>query len=280
MTLQVAPPDVGTPQDSRASTESQAGWLVVAEQESRDLWTSGRGLILLFSFSILLSAVTYLTSTNQALNFLEQRESVNLVLQLAVAVGVLVTLVVSADGISGERERGTLESLLVTPVSRRSIIAGKLIAALTMWFATFLVTIPYVWVLARGVGILGQALTLGFCVGTLVAIGLGSIGLLISGVCNSNKTSVAASLFLMLILFAPTQLPSGLPQGWFFVVLRRANPVDSALAYISSILVNGHSWTQDLSYLITPLLTAIIAGGALVLAGPRLVRLMPGVNAG
>ena len=108
MTLSVAPPDVRTPQDSRATTEAGAGWLVVAEQESRDLWTSGRGLILLFLFSILLSAVTYLTSTNQALNFLEQRESVNLVLQLAVAVGVLVTLVVSADGISGERERGTL----------------------------------------------------------------------------------------------------------------------------------------------------------------------------
>jgi ABC-2 type transport system permease protein len=280
MTLQVAPPDVDTPQDSGVSTERRSGWLVVAEQESRDLWTSGRGLILLFLFSILLSAVTYLTSTNQALNFLEQRESVNLVLQLAVAVGVLVTLVVSADGISGERERGTLESLLITPVSRRAIIAGKLIAALTMWFATFLVTVPYVWVLARGVGILGEALALGFCVGTLVAVGLGSIGLLISGVCNSNKTSIAASIFLLLILFAPTQLPSGLPQGWFFEVLLRANPIASALAYISSMLVEGHSWTQDLSYLITPLLTAIIAGGALVLAGPRLVRLTPGVNAG
>jgi ABC-2 type transport system permease protein len=280
MTLQVAPPDVTAPQDLRATAKRQSGWLVVAEQESHDLWTSGRGLILLFFFSILLSAVTYLTSTNQALNFLEQRESVNLVLQLAVAVGVLVTLVVSADGISGERERGTLESLLVTPVSRRSIIAGKLIAALTMWFATFVVTIPYVWVLARGVGILGQALALGFFVGTLVALGLGSIGLLISGVCNSNKTSIAASIFLLLILFAPTQLPSGLPQGWFFEVLLRANPIASALAYISSMLVEGHSWAQDLSYLITPLLTAIIAGGALVLAGPRLVRLTPGVHAG
>jgi ABC-2 type transport system permease protein len=280
MTLQVAPPDVGTQQDSGATTQRRSGLLVVAEQESRDLWTSGRGLILLFLFSILLSAVTYLTSTNQALNFLEQRESVNLVLQLAVAVGVLVTLVVSADGISGERERGTLESLLITPVSRRSIIAGKLIAALTMWFATFLVTVPYVWVLARGVGILGEALALGFCIGTLVAVGLGSIGLLISGVCSSNKTSIAASIFLLLILFAPTQLPSGLPQGWFFEVLLRANPIASALAYISSMLVEGHGWTQDLSYLITPLLTAIIAGGALVLAGPRLVRLTPGVNAG
>ena len=280
MTLQVAPPEVGTSPDVMATAERRRGWLVVAEQESRDLWTSGRGLILLLLFSILLSAVTYLTSTNQALNFLEQRESVNLVLQLAVAVGVLVTLVVSADGISGERERGTLESLLVTPVSRRAIIAGKLIAALTMWFATFIVTIPYVWVLARGVGILGQAMTLGLFVGTLVAVGLGSVGLLISGVCNSNKTSIAASLFLLLILFAPTQLPSGLPQGWFFEVLLRANPVASALAYISSMLVEGHSWTEDLSYLITPLLTALIAGGALVFAGPRLLRLTPGVSAG
>jgi ABC-2 type transport system permease protein len=280
MTLQVAPPEVGTSPDVVATTERRRGWLVVAEQESRDLWTSGRGLILLLFFSILLSAVTYLTSTNQALNFLEQRESVSLVLQLAVAVGVLVTLVVSADGISGERERGTLESLLVTPVSRRAIIAGKLIAALTMWFATFIVTIPYVWVLARGVGILGQALALGLFVGTLVAVGLGSVGLLISGVCNSNKTSIAVSLFLLLILFAPTQLPSGLPQGWFFEVLLRANPVASALAYISSMLVEGHSWTEDLSYLITPLLTALIAGGALVFAGPRLLRLTPGVSAG
>jgi ABC-2 type transport system permease protein len=280
MTLQVAPPAVGMSEDVRAGAERQSGWLVVAEQECRDLWTSGRGLVLLFLFSVLLSAVTYLTSTNQALNFLEQRESVNLVLQFAVAVGVLATLVVSADGISGERERGTLETLLVTPVPRRSIIAGKLIAALSLWFATFLVSIPYVWVLARGVGILGQALALGLCVGTLVALGLGCIGLLISAVCNSNKTSIAASIFLLLILFAPTQLPSGLPQGWFFEVLLRANPVASGLAYISSMLVEGHSWTQDLSFLITPLLTAIIAGGALILAGPRLVRLTRGVNAG
>jgi ABC-2 type transport system permease protein len=280
MTIQVAPPEVGTSRDVQATTEGQRGWLVVAEQESRDLWTSGRGLILLFLFSVLLSALTYLTSTNQALNFLEQRESVNLVLQLAVAVGVLVTLVVSADGISGERERGTLESLLVTPVSRRSIIAGKLVAALTMWFATFVITIPYLWVLARDVGILGEALALGFLVGTLVAVGLGAVGLLISGLCNSNKTSIAASIFLLLILFAPTQLPSGLPQGGFFDVLLRANPIASALAYISSILVEGQAWTEDLSLLITPLLTAIIAGGALVLAGPRLVKLTPGVYAG
>jgi len=259
-------------------TTGNAGWLVVAAQECADLWRSGRGPLLLFGFSVLLSCVTYLTSTNQALNFLEQRETVNLVVQVAVAVGVLAALVVSADAISGERERGTLESLILTPVARRAIIAGKLTAALSLWLATFVVSIPYIAILARGVGIMSQALALGLLVGTVVAVGLGSIGLLISAVPTSNKTSIAGSLFMLLLLFAPTQLPSGLPQGWFFEVLLRLNPVASALTYISSSLVGGHQWTQDLSYLVSPLLSVVLAGGALALAGPRLLRLTAGTN--
>jgi ABC-2 type transport system permease protein len=249
------------------------GWLVVAGRECADLWRSGRGPLLLFAFSVLLSGVTYLTSTNRALNFLEQREAVNLVVQLATAVGVLAALIVSADAISGERERGTLESLILTPVDRRSIIAGKLTAALSLWLATVAVSIPYVWILAHGVGILTQALTLSLLVGMVVAAGLGSIGLLISAVSSSNKTSLTGSVFLLLLLFAPTQLPSGLPQSWFFDVLLRLNPVASALSYVSSSLVGGQPWTEDLAYLVSPLLAVVLAGGALMIAGPRLLRL-------
>ena len=91
---------------------------VVARQELRDLWIGGRGLLLAFAFSILLSAITYLGATNEALNFLERREAVNLTLQVAVGVGALLALLAAADAISGERERGTLESLLLTPVDR------------------------------------------------------------------------------------------------------------------------------------------------------------------
>jgi len=269
----------GTRRSADGTAEMSAGWLVLAGQESRDLWWSGRGPLLLFLLSVLLSGVAYLTSTNRALNFLEQREAVNLIVQFAVAVGVLVTLVVSADGISGERERGTLESLLVTPVPRRSILAGKLAAALTLWLAAYVVSVPYVWVLARGVGILTQALVLALVVGTVVAVGMASVGLLISAVSNSNRTSLAGSVFLLLVLFAPTQLPSGMPQGWFFDVLLRLNPVTSALAYISAQLVQGHAWTQDLSYLVSPALTVVLAGGALVLAGQRMVRLTAGGSA-
>jgi ABC-2 type transport system permease protein len=250
---------------------------VVAGQESRDLWVGGRGPLLLFAHSVLLSVVTYVTASNLALNFLEQREAVNLVLQVAVTVGVLVALVVSADTISGERERGTLESLLLTPASRRAILAGKFLAALSVWFAAFLVSIPYLWVLARGVYIVDRTLLLGLIVGTLLAVGLVAIGLLVSAVSNSNKVSLAVSLFLLLAFFAPTQLPR-LPQGWSGDLLRRANPVGAGLHYLNGVLVTGFSWTRELSYLISPLVVVAVAGGLLAIFGARIVRLTGGVS--
>ena len=249
---------------------------VVARQELRDLWIGGRGLVLAFAFSVLLSAITYLGATNQALNFLERREAVNLTLQVAVGVGALLALLAAADAISGERERGTLESLLLTPVAREGLVAGKLVAALSLWFGAFVVSAPYIWVLAGGLGIRTEALALDLVVGTLVAVGLASIGLLISTASNSNKASLAASVFLLVILFAPTQLPSELPQSWFYDALLGLDPVTSGLGYVSGQLVEGHSWTEDLSALVSPLLTTLLAGGALILAGPRLVRLTAG----
>jgi ABC-2 type transport system permease protein len=253
-------------------------WRVVAEQEARDLWISGRAPVLLFGFSVLMSVVTYLAATNRALNFLEQREALNLAVQVAVTVGALVTLVVSADAISGERERGTLENLLLTPASRRAILIGKLVATQSLWLGAFLVSVPYIWVLGRGVLLVPEALLLGLLVGTLLTFGLAALGLLVSSVANSNRVSVSVSLLLLLALFAPTQLPA-VPQGWFGTLLGRLDPVAAAMHYVSGVLVAGHRWTTDLSWLISPVVLAVAAGGLVIGAGPRILRLHGGVNA-
>src|SRR5262247_1534878 len=100
---------------------------VVTAQELRDLWLGGRGLVLTFAFSLLLSVVAYLVATNRGLNFLEHRETVN----------------------------------LLTPVSRLELTVGKLLGARSLWAVAFLVAIPYVWFLARGVGFTGDALLTG-----------------------------------------------------------------------------------------------------------------------
>ena len=248
------------------------GWAIVAEQELRDLWLGGKGALLGVAFSVLLSVIAYLTATNQALNYLEQRESVNLTLQVAIAVGSLIALLAAADAVSGERERSTLESLLLTPVSRLDLMVGKLLAALSLWLAAFVITVPYVWFLGRGIGLVGDTLVAGIFVGTLLALFLASLGLLISVLSSSNRVSLSVSLFLLLAVFTPTQLPSSAQKGWAGELLLRINPLTAGEHYVGKILVNGHTWGEDASWLISPLVAAPTFTALAAIVGARYIH--------
>jgi ABC-2 type transport system permease protein len=251
-------------------------WEIVAAQELRELWLGGRGLVLSVAFSFLLSVLSYLVATNRALNFLEQRESVNLTLQVAIAVGALLALIGAADAVSGERERGSLESLLLTPAPRLQLTVGKLVAALSLWLAAFVITVPYVWFLGRGIGIVWESLAVGLGVGTLLAVFLGSLGMLVSIFSRSNRSSLSLSLLLLLAVFAPTQFPTGATQGWAGDLLLRANPLTAGEHYVGKIVVDAHSWSQDLSWLISPVIAAIVFATLAAVAGARFVRLQGG----
>ena len=251
--------------------------MAVARQELRDLWLSGRGALLLLAFSVLLSIITYLAASNQSVNFLEQHEAVNLTLQVAVAVGGLLALLLGADAISGERERGTLESLLLTPVPRAQLIGGKLVAALSAWVAAAVVTVPYVWFLGKNVGAVGDAAIAGLGAGTIVAFALAGFGILVSTFARSNRLSMSVSLLVLLALFAPTQLPTGAQQGWAGELLQRVNPITAGEHYITKVVVDQHDWGRDASWLISPLVAAVVFIAVAIAIAPRYLRLHGGM---
>jgi ABC-2 type transport system permease protein len=248
-------------------------WPIVLGQEVRDLWVGGRGLALGCAYSVLLSVIAYLVATNRSLNFLEHRETVNLTLQVGIAVGALLTMLAAADAFSGERERGTLESLLLTPASRLDLAVGKLLAALSLWAAAFVILLPYVWFLGRGVGVVGDAVLTGAVVGTLLALSLASFALVISLFSASNRVSLSVSLFGLLALFTPTQLPSGAQSGWFGDLLLRIDPITAGLHYVGKIVVDGHGWTDDIKWLISPAVAAGVLTTAALVLGARFLRL-------
>lgn len=254
------------------------GWLVVLGQELRDLWLGGRGLVLCFAFSVLVSVIAYLVASSTDFNFLEQRESASLTLQVAIAVGGLLALLVAADSVSGERERGTLETLLLTPVPRAEIGVGKLLSALSLWLGAFVVSIPYIWLLGRDVGIVEEAIVAGFVVGTLLALFLVSLGLVISVLSGSNRISLSLSLFLLLALLAPTQLPSGVEKTWAGDLLVTANPLTAGEHYIGRIVVSGHGWTEDAHLLVAPVAAAAVSVAVAIAVAGRFTRLRGGVS--
>ena len=241
-----------------ARSGSGPAWVVVAEQELRDLWLSGKGLAMMLAYTVLMSINTYLIASNQELNFLEQREAVSLTLNLAVAVGGLLVVLTAADAVSGERERGTLETLLLTAAPRRAIMAGKAVAALSLWLGAFALSVPYIWWIGRDVGTFGEATVGGFVVGTLLALTLTGLGLLISTFSQSNGLSLAISFFVLLALYAPNQMPAEANRGWAGELLQRLDPFSAGLLYLERLIINAHSLSQDLSLLVFPAVWAVV----------------------
>jgi ABC-2 type transport system permease protein len=271
---------MATAEATGATTQARgaAAWRVVLVQELRDLWLGGRGLVLCFSFSLLVSVIAYLVASSTDFNFLEQRESASLTLQVAIAVGGLLALLVAADSVSGERERGTLESLLLTPASRRHVAWGKLLAAFSLWLAAFVICIPYLWLLGREVRVVKEALAAGFVVGTLLALFLVAVGVVISLFSASNRVSLSVSLLLLFALLAPTQLPSGVEKAWAGELLVNSNPLTAGEHYVGRIVVSGHDWSKDLHLLVAPTIAAVVSVAAAILLAGRFLRLRGGVS--
>lgn len=270
-------PPVNSPPAGRTEVRNRAtsrSWIVVAEQELRDLWLSGRGLALMVAYTAVLSGSTYVVAINEDLNFVEQREAVSLTLKLAVVVGGLMVVLVAADTISGERERGTLEGLLLTPASRRELIVGKGLSALSLWTAAYALGLPYVWWLGRDVDTFGVAAVSGLVVGTMLALLLVGIGLLVSMFSNSNLLSLSISFFALLVLVAPNQMPTDAVRGWAGELLLRLDPFLGGLMYLDKIIINERDFAADLDLLLVPFLAALVVPAVAVLLAGRL-RLLP-----
>jgi ABC-2 type transport system permease protein len=244
-----------------------AGWLVVAGQELRDIWLSARGPAIIIGYSLLLSLLTYLAASNKELNIIDQRDTVNLVTQIAMAFAVVVGLLFSADSISGERERETLESLLLTPVPRRQIALGKLLAAVTVWPVMLVVALPYLWALRAGTGLFTDAVVAALVVGTLLVAAFASLGLLVSIFSASNRLSLAVTFFVFVVLLAPTQLPL---SGWFGDLITQVSPMSAGSTFLQRIIVKEHGWGDDLHLLIAPLVAALIVTTIVFIVAGRL----------
>lgn len=263
------------PADPRPRSHRNA-WLVVFKQEAVELWVGGRAINLLILYSVLLGLMTFLLATNTELNLIPPKEMVFLTLQNAISFGVFIGMIIGADSISGERERGTLEVLLLTPASRRQLVLGKLLAALTPWPAAYLISIPTLIVVAQGNDVLGQALWLGAILGTILAIAFASFGLLVSTWCNSNKTSMFITLAAWLLLFLLTQLPGEVQKGDFGYFVQRINPIQASSEFMEKVLVNNRTIAEKAPYLRSSEIAVVIIPLLLFLvAAPRL-RLIAG----
>lgn len=252
-------------------------WWIIFVRELSDMWVGGKGLILIFIYCVLIGLLSYVLASNSELSLIPPKEMVFLILQTALLVGGFIAAIVGADSLSGERERATMEALLLTPSSRFQLVLGKLLAAITPWPVAMLTTIPYLRALSQGDEVFGQALYWGFLFGTLLTVAYTGVGMLASIWSASNRTSLGISLLIYILCALPVQFPGNTQTGVMGRFLKALNPMEAVDHALEKLLVNNRTLDELTTYLRSPIIMPVLVIGVLLLfAAPRL-RLDPGI---
>ena len=261
-------PHGGAPADTRSS---QPAWWLVFRRELSDLWIGGRALNLLILFSVLMSITAFLLATNNELSLTPPRLVIVTTLEATTSFGLFIGLIIAAESFSGERERATLEPLLLVPASRREIVAGKYLAALSLWPVALLLSVPYVVVLAQGNIALGPAMLWGAVLGTLLIVSFTGLGLLVSMWSNSSRTSLFVSLLVYLLSLLPAQLPGEFEATPIGAIVQATIPLEGVRQFMIKGIVEVRPIEELWVLLYAPLAWALLVLGAVFLyAAPRL----------
>lgn len=276
------------PRDSGNSGRTAGGsvtWWVICLSELRALWLGGKALHLILIYSILLGLYSFLFASNAELSLLTRGELMFEVVKASIAFSLFITLVIGAESISGERERATFETLLLTPASRWQIVLGKFLAALSPWPVALAMSIPYWVVLAKGDPVLTPALVWSLPLGGLLAVGLAGLGMLVSLWCSTNRTSMLISIGLYLLLLLPTHLarPGKVVTAAEIkrvALLQSVNPFDATSAFLANVIVHNATPESTRYLLVMPTVFVVVVCVLLfLLAGPAL-RLQAGPPGG
>ena len=150
-------------------------------------------------------------------------------------VGILLTItmtLITSTAIVRERERGTLEQLIVTPIGKTSLMLGKLVPFVIVGYVQMTVVLV-LGKLAFHIPIVGNLILL-YALAFIFIIASLSIGLLISTIARNQVQAMQLSFFFMLpnillsgYLFPRSAMPAPaqwigalLPLTWFLGILR------------------------------------------------------------
>ncbi len=163
-------------------------------------------------------------TTTVRMRFNPSLESVNLFVPgLMALILTLVTAMMTALSLSREKERGTFEVLLVSPLRPWQIIVGKVLPYLVLAFANVVTVLLAAW-LVFGVPFVGS-LTLLLGASMLYALVGLALGVLIAAVTTSQLAAMLAAV-------AGTMLPNIMLSGMVFPIASMPAPLRLVTAIV------------------------------------------------
>jgi ABC-2 type transport system permease protein len=241
----------------------------VASKEVKESLYAVRGSMWAVLAALVLSLMSYLLLTDKELSLLDQSEMLYIITSLSIGLGLLVVGILAGDAVAGERERATLESVLLTPVGRGSLVAGKIWAVVASWFLIFAISAPYIFVVSAGTNLSGPALLYTFVLGTLCVAGFAALTVGISCLASTGRGVTLAALAIFIAMAAPTLLGSVLQKSWFGAIYNALSPFAQVRLSLDSVIVDKEGLLVQLPHLSGLAAFVLVTGAFAAIAAQR-----------
>ncbi len=219
---------------------------ILAKRELRSYFDSPTAYVVMSVF--LLFTGWFFTSTL----FLENTASLRSLFDLVPFVFLFFVPAVTMTAFAEERRSGTLELLLTFPVRDWQVIAGKLIAVMTLLMAGLSLTFFYAITIAS-LGDLDAGATFGGYFGLfLLGMATASIGLFASSLTRNQIVSFIVSFGIIFVLYMVDKVGPFVP-GWMAAFLEY---IGTDFHYRN--LLRGVIDTRDVVYYITLTIFAFV----------------------
>jgi ABC-type transport system involved in multi-copper enzyme maturation permease subunit len=212
---------------------------VIARKEAGELLLSLRGLGWLTVMAVALSLFALLLISNTELSLLDNAQVVYDMAGIVTALGSLLALVVGLDAIAGERERGSLVPLLLTPASRDAILAGKLGGIAIAWAVMYGLALPYVWAVGSTGQNLWQAMAALALLGSPVVLGFGYFGMALGARLASARAGLLTGLIALVVSASPLLLGPSLRQAAIGRAFDAINPFSAAVNAFDAVIIDS-----------------------------------------
>jgi ABC-2 type transport system permease protein len=184
---------------------------------------------------------------------------------IAAMLLVVVTTIVTAMGLSREREQGTLEQVAVTPIPASTLLAAKMTPFVFIgFFDVLLLTVAGTWIF--GVPLRGNLAVMGVATLLYLLTTLG-VGLLISTLSSNQQQSfLGGFLFTMpAMLLSGIMTPIDSMPRWM-QALTFANPLRYYQQVVRAILQKGAGFAETWPWLVA---LAVFGLGIFTVAAAR-----------
>lgn len=230
------------------------------KKEWRESIFSMKAMYWLFGEALILAAMSLSFISVKELGLMVQSEILVTMAKIIIGIAVLITILVSAISLSNEREQGTLESILLTPNSKRKVIGSKLVNSILLWLMIFLVSVPFLIALGYGTSLILPTLAILLGFGTVVVIIFAMLSISISIFVQSSKNAIILSILFLLVTAVPLFLSTTMKAKGFGKLIDTLSPISNLIAITKETLIRQISLLGLWVYVLPIFILAALLG--------------------